>query len=83
MLYFTHDKCSVETNDECSEWKGKNSEWAKDQKKLWGRSHSCTGPVCTLGHKSGLILAILQRHESVNEPDTLSGIERSISFRKD
>lgn len=83
MLYFTHDKCSVEINDECSALKGKNSEWAKDQKKLWGRSHTCSGPACTLRHKSGLFLAILHRHESVNEPDTLSGIERSISFRKD
>lgn len=29
MLYFTHDKCSVEINDEYSELKGKNSEWAQ------------------------------------------------------
>ena len=71
----------METNDEFSELRGKNSEWAKGQKKLCGGSHTRTGPACTLRHQSGLILAILRRHEGVTDPDIASGVERSIPFR--
>lgn len=42
MLYFTHDKCSVEINDECSELKGKNSEWAQIRSQI-SRSEKALG----------------------------------------